>query len=260
MHLRSPRTHPISRTRTIEEIIEAIWDNRDRAYNVRCLCRRLLRIDKEMSGDARETFAAYVADGDMKAFASRLPGAISHDFAATMKLLRNKNFQKLLVNYERARPHFIVAHERSDEVVSRVLIRDGAGNEYRPEDYLAQFERFVRDNPERVQAIRILLSRPKDWSTNALAELRKKLSTTPQHFTEDNLRRAHAARYNKALVDIISMVKHAAKEEEPLLSAAERVDRALQRPCDRPQVHGSAATMARTHRLAPGRESLDRPR
>jgi len=220
---------PDKPTRTIEEIIEAIWDNRDRAYNVRCLCRRLLRIDKEMSGDARETFAAYVADGDMKAFASRLPGAISHDFAATMKLLRNKNFQKLLVNYERARPHFIVAHERSDEVVSRVLIRDGAGNEYRPEDYLAQFERFVRDNPERVQAIRILLSRPKDWSTNALAELRKKLATTPQHFTEENLRRAHAARYNKALVDIISMVKHAAKEEEPLLNAPERVERALKR-------------------------------
>jgi type I restriction enzyme R subunit len=220
---------PDKPTRTIEEIIEAIWDNRDRAYNVRCLCRRLLRIDKEMSGDAREAFAAYVADGDMKAFASRLPGAISDDFAATMKLLRNKNFQKLLVNYERARPHFIVAHERDDEVVSRVLIRDGAGNEYRPEDYLAQFARFVRDNPERVQALRILLSRPKDWSTNALAELRKKLATTPQHFTEENLRRAHAARYNKALVDIISMVKHAAKEEEPLLNAPERVERALKR-------------------------------
>jgi type I restriction enzyme R subunit len=73
------------------------------------------------------------------------------------------------------------------------------------------------------------LNRPKDWSTNALAELRKKLATSPQHFTEENLRRAHAARYNKALVDIISMVKHAAKQEEPLLSPPERVDRALKR-------------------------------
>jgi type I restriction enzyme, R subunit len=220
---------PDKPTRTIEEIIQAIWDNRDRAYNIRCLCRRLLRIDKEMSGDAREAFAAYVPDGDVKAFTNSLPGAISNDFATTMKLLRNKDFQKLLVNYRRARPHFIVAHERSDEVSSRVLIRDGAGNEYKSEDYLAEFARFVRDNPERIQAIRILLNRPKDWSTNALAELRKKLATTPQHFTEENLRRAHAARYNKALVDIISMVKHAAIEEEPLLSAAERVERALKR-------------------------------
>jgi type I restriction enzyme R subunit len=220
---------PDKPTRTLEEIIQSIWDNRDRAYNVRCLCRRLLRIDKEMSGDAREAFAAYVPDGDMKAFANRLPAAVSNEFAATMKLLRNKNFQKLLVNYQRARPHFLVAHELTDEVASRALIRDGAGNKYKPEEYLAQFERFVRDNPERIQAIRILMSRPKEWSTNALAELRKKLATTPQHFTEDNLRKAHVAKYNKALVDIISMVKHAAKEEEPLLSATERVERALSR-------------------------------
>src|SRR6266852_921517 len=216
-------------TRTIEEIIQAIWDNRDRAYNVRCLCRRLLRIDKDMSGNAREAFAAYIPEGDMKAFANRVPRAITDDFTAMMKLLRQSDFQRLLVNYERARPHFIVAHEAIDEVSSRVLIRDATGNEHRPEEYLAQFARFVRDNPERVQAIRILLSRPKDWSTNALAELRKKLATTPQHFTEENLRRAHAARYNKALVDIISMVKHAAKEEEPLLNAPERVERALKR-------------------------------
>ncbi len=216
-------------TRTVEEIIEAIWDNRDRAYNVRCLCRRLLRIDKEMSGNAREAFAAYIPDGDMQAFANRLPRAITDDFAATMKLLRDKDFQKLLINYERARPHFIVAHEATDEVSSRVLIRDAAGNEHRPEDYLAAFARFVSENPDRIEAIRILLNRPKDWSTNALAELRRKLVTTPQHFTEENLRRAHAARYNKALIDIISMVKHAAKEEEPMLSASERVDRALKR-------------------------------
>ena len=34
--------------------------------------------------------------------------------------------------------------------------------------------------------------------------------------------------YHKALVDIISMVKHAAREQEALLTAEERVDRALQ--------------------------------
>jgi len=33
--------------------------------------------------------------------------------------------------------------------------------------------------------------------------------------------------YHKALVDIISMIKHAAKEGEPLLTAEERVERAF---------------------------------
>jgi len=35
--------------------------------------------------------------------------------------------------------------------------------------------------------------------------------------------------YNKALADIISMVKHAARQEEPILTAEERVEKALGR-------------------------------
>ncbi len=41
------------------------------------------------------------------------------------------------------------------------------------------------------------------------------------------LQKAHEVHYRKALVDIISMVKHAADEGQPLLTAAERVDRAF---------------------------------
>src|SRR5262249_8844726 len=36
-----------------EQVIEHIWPNRDRHYHVKCLVRRLQRIDKEMSADAR---------------------------------------------------------------------------------------------------------------------------------------------------------------------------------------------------------------
>ena len=54
-----------------------------------------------------------------------------------------------------------------------------------------------------------------------------KLATAPQRFDEQTLRKAHKLRYGKALVDIISMVKHAARDGAPLLTATERVDRAL---------------------------------
>ena len=43
----------------------------------------------------------------------------------------------------------------------------------------------------------------------------------------DNLQKAHQIRYHKALADVISMVKHAANEQEPLLTNAERVGRAM---------------------------------
>ena len=40
---------PQREARTIVEVIEEIWQNRDRDYNIRCLVKRLRRIDKEMS-------------------------------------------------------------------------------------------------------------------------------------------------------------------------------------------------------------------
>jgi type I restriction enzyme R subunit len=220
---------PTPAGKTIPELVEDIWQNRDRDYATRVLVKRFHRIDKEMSGHARDLFAAYIPDGDMAKFASGLPRALRDDFSATMKLLRDGAFQDLLQNYPRAPRTFIVAEEQLDTVTSEWLIRDGLGNEHKPEDYLAAFERFVRDNPAKVAAIEILLKKPRDWSTSALQELKDKLTATPERFTVENLQRAHDVRYRKALVDIISMVKHAADDGQPLLTARERVEQAVNR-------------------------------
>ncbi len=220
---------PAPPTRTVEEIIKNIWDNRDRDYNVGCLVKRLQRIDKAMAGEARDDFKVFVADGDLVRFARALPQALRTDFVGAMKLLQNKDFQNLLVGYKRPQRTFVKAHEYADQVSSMMVLRDVAGREYKPEDYLASFERFVRENPEHIEAVRIVLERPREWSASALRELRDKLRTNPLRFTEENLQRAHAVRYKKPLADIISMVKHAANEQALLLTAAERVDKAFER-------------------------------
>lgn len=219
---------PEKEVRTIKQIIDDIWANRDRDYNIRCLVRRLQRIDKEMSGEARDLFAAYIPNGDMAAFAGGLATKLRKDFTGTMILLRKPDFQDMLVNYPRAPRTFVIAYEAQDEVSSAWLVRGLDGKEYKPEDYLAAFARFVKENPAQVEAIEILLDRPKGWGTEALGELRQKLSATNERFTVDNLQKAHKVRYDKALVDIISMVKHAVREQEPLLNASERVKRAFE--------------------------------
>jgi type I restriction enzyme R subunit len=107
------------------------------------------------------------------------------------------------------------------------MVREG-GSEYKPEDYLEAFARFIRENPDHIEAVRILLDRPRDWSPMALNELKQKLQQT-RRFRLETLQKAHEARNKRALVDIISMVKHAADEEQPLLTAVERVERAFHR-------------------------------
>ncbi len=218
---------PEGDSKTIAQIVEDIWQNRDRDYNTKRLVKRLQRIDKNMSGEARDLFARFIPDGDVASFAEDLPAKLRGDFAGTMKILRDADFLKLCVEYPRARTHFVVASGVTDTVESEVLIKAGIGKEYKPDDYLQLFVRFVEQHEREIEAVQILLGRPNDWSADALRELRDALSQAPEHFTEDNLQRAFNATHHKALVDIISMVKRAAIDEAPLLTAEERVNAAV---------------------------------
>jgi type I restriction enzyme R subunit len=215
--------------KTIAQIIGEIWNNQDRDYNTRRLVKRLRRIERQMSGEARESFARFIPDGDVGAFAEGLPEMLRSSFTETMKLLRDQEFQKLLVDYQRAPKTFLVAVETKDEVTSEWLIKGATGQEFKPVDYLKAFETFVHDNAEHVDALSILLSRPQGWGAKALKELRQTLVQAPERFTETNLQKAYAITHHKALVDIISMVKRAAIESSPLLTAEERVTQAVER-------------------------------
>ena len=205
-------------------MIENIYQNIDRVYYSKVLVKRLRRINRNMGGEARKQFAAFIPDGDMGRFAGELLQRIKNDFTPTLNLLRDKKFQELLVNYPRARRTFTVGYEQEDEVTSEVMIR--RGKEYqKPRDYLDAFAEFVKENADQIEAIGILLERPSAWRTEALNDLQEKLMKND--FPEEELQKAHNLVYNKALVDIISMIKHGARAESPLYTAAERVDRAL---------------------------------
>lgn len=151
---------------------------------------------------------------------------IFESFSTVMELLRNDNFQDMLVNYERAKKVFYVGYEVQDEVYSELLFAR-EGSVLKPEDYLLAFSKFVKENETAIEAIAILLNRPKSWNTIALNELKKKLKENT--FYEDDLQKAHKSVYHKEMVDIIIMVKHAAKETEPLLSPDERVSQAIEK-------------------------------
>jgi len=215
--------------KTIDQIVAEIWNNRDREYNTRRLVKRLLRVDKAMSGEARELFARFVPNGDVGSFAESLSSKLDSDFHGTMQILRDPDFLKLCTDYPRPQRTFVVAKGVTDTVESQWLIKGGVGKDYKPEDYLQLFVRFVEEHREEIDAIQVLLSRPADWSPEALRDLRDKLATAPEHFTIANLQRAFHATHHKALVDIISMVKRAAIAESALLTAEERVDAAIQR-------------------------------
>lgn len=216
---------PGTPTVPIEEIIRRIYNNEDRDYNVGVLVKRLRGIEKTMSAEARQDFAAFIPDGDIGAFANALPGLIRNDFGATMKLLNNKEFQRKLVAYKRPPQTFYIAREQEDTVYSEPVF--SVGEKYlRPADYLTAFADFVKTHKAEIEAMKVVLERPHGWNTQVLRDLRKLL--LQNHFQEADLRKAHNLVYHKSLVDIISMIKHADKKE-PLLSVNERIDKAIDR-------------------------------
>jgi type I restriction enzyme R subunit len=84
----------------------------------------------------------------------------------------------------------------------------------------------VRENTSQFEAIRILLKRPHDWKPETLSELKRVLRAND--FDEKRLRSATAKVYRKDLADLISMIKHAADKQAPLLTASERVTKAIE--------------------------------
>ena len=150
----------------LPEIIERIYDNRDREYNTKVLIKRLRRIEKSVGAEAREKLSKYLPDGDLKAYTDKLKGNLDNNFTETMKLLRDKEFMDLLLNLPRPKKLFLKGYDIVDTVEDEVMFR--TGNDYqKPADYLKLFEKFVAENPEHIQAIEILLSRPSQWNTDA---------------------------------------------------------------------------------------------
>lgn len=205
----------------LPKVVENICRNVDRAYHVKLLVKRLRRIEKDMTGKAREDFARFIPDGDIGAFAAKVPKLIEADCTATLKLLRDPAFQDLLLTYDRAKSRFVVAYEAEDSVSSQRVF----GKFAKPEDYLEAFARFVRDKADEIAALKILLERPREWRTEALNELRRELKEN--EFSEKELSEAHREVHD-TLADIISTVKRAARETEPLLTAERRAARAVE--------------------------------
>jgi type I restriction enzyme R subunit len=210
----------------LEKVIENIYQNNDRDYHTKVLVKRLHRISKDLPGEVIEQLASYIPDGDLGKFASELPKKLKDEFLKTMNILRDSNFQHLLFTYHRVKKVFLVGHEVRDSVCSEILFR--VGDKYlKPADYLEKFSRFVMDHEDEIESLKILLARPKEWRTDVLNQLREKLSINL--FPEKDLQKAHKVVYNKALADIISIVKHAARSHEEILTAEERVERSMGR-------------------------------
>lgn len=103
----------------------------------------------------------------------------------------------------------------------------GYGKAKKPEDYLEEFGRFIRENMNRIAALRIVCERPSELTRQALKELKFELDR--RGFTESGLRSAWREMTNQDIAaDIIAFIRQQALGDA-LISREERVKRAMER-------------------------------
>eukprot|EP00903_Cladosiphon_okamuranus_P022578 g20773.t1 len=116
----------------------------------------------------------------------------------------------------------VVISNHEDELIR---IEEIFGKNTRPEDYIEGFERYVRENMNKIPALVAVTQKPRDLTRKELSELAKILDE--QHFSEPMLRAAYGkARNADIAAHIIGFVRQAALGD-PLVPYAARVDAAI---------------------------------
>ncbi|QHU98938.1 type I restriction-modification enzyme R subunit C-terminal domain-containing protein [Synechocystis sp. CACIAM 05] len=211
---------PRQQAMPISRVISNIIDDIDTEHHLNIFTRRLRRLDRSITPEGREQLDTFIAGSSEEGMAQSWLHLFETSPKAARGLLQDSEFQHFLDQYPRVKQGFWVAEGVEDTVTSRVVI-----NGQKPEDYLDSFHRFLEEQEGQIEALQILRNSPDHWSGQALEDLRRKLKEN--RFNEQNLQRAYQLVHNKALADIISLIRWAYEDTQEVYTAQERVDRAI---------------------------------
>ncbi|QUS60555.1 type I restriction-modification enzyme R subunit C-terminal domain-containing protein [Synechocystis sp. PCC 7338] len=212
---------PRQQAMPISRVISNIIDDIDTEHHLNIFTRRLRRLDRSITPEGREQLDTFIAGSSEEGMAQSWLHLLESSPKAARGLLQDSEFQHFLEQYPRMKQGFWVAEGVEDTVTSRVVI-----NGQKPEDYLDSFHRFLEEQEGQIEALQILRNSPDHWTGQALEDLRRKLKEN--RFNEQNLQRAYQLVHNKALADIISLIRWAYEDTQEVYTAQERVDRAIE--------------------------------
>lgn len=118
----------------------------------------------------------------------------------------------------------VVISDKEDELVSHTR---GYGNVEKPEDYLVEFKNFIQNNMDKITALNIVCTRPRELTRETLKSL--KLELDRNKFTEIQLNSAWKEFKNQDITaDIITFIRQQAIGS-PLISHEVRIKNAVTR-------------------------------
>lgn len=145
-------------------------------------------------------------------------------------ILKHEQLFEILSNGKSNRRRPIVISDKEDRLIS---YERGYGDGKKPEDYLEEFKDFITENMNKIVALNIVCTRPKELTRESLKSLRLELDR--HQFTEKQLNTAIKDLKNEEIAaDIISLIRQQAigsallSHEERIKKAGSRVEKILQ--------------------------------
>lgn len=141
---------------------------------------------------------------------------------ATEYITANRRLFELLNegSYHPGKP--VILSFKEDELVYHTR---GYGKAQKPEDYLEEFKRFIEENKDKIAALSIVCTRPKELTRESLKSL--KLELDRNQFTEVQLNSAwKELRHEDIAADIITFIRQQALGS-PLISHELRIKNAV---------------------------------
>ena len=104
------------------------------------------------------------------------------------------------------KPRKVLYDDREDEVLN---VKRGYGKGIDPEDYLESFEMFIEENQDKIEALRLICTKPKELTFNDLKSLKAILDSN--QFTEQQLQSAYKeVNQTDMAIDLIGLIRHLA--------------------------------------------------
>lgn len=213
----------VNPTATYAQLLDGLEEMRDESYitnQVAQIVAKLQRQKRKLSGQVLDHFASMTGGQDPSQFIEGLLQKSPEEAKAS--LLARRDLFDLLQGDRTASGRRVVISDAEDELISHTR---GYGSGSRPEDYLNAFSEYVQTNMNKIAALQIVCTRPKDLTRESLKGLR--LALDREGFTTRQLNTAVSELTNEEIAaDIISLIRRYAIGSE-LIGHEARIRRAV---------------------------------
>ncbi len=204
----------------LDEILQLETEDQQKNH-LDIIVAKLQRKKRSLKGDALDMFKSKTGGLSPEDFIKEIK---SKGIDKAVEILKTSREMFNLLDNKMYNPQQIIYSEHDDFLIEHGR---GYGIAEKPEDYLTEFGRFIRDNLNKIPALEIVCQRPQELTRETLKSLRLELNS--HGFTEINLNTAHNTVKNEDIAaDIISFIRQQAIGSV-LLDHDERIKNAMKK-------------------------------